>query len=326
MKDTPLKVILRTIGTPCYNLAKQLCEILSPLCNNRHRLSDSFSFINSVNSLSFAFPVTMCSFDVSSLFTNVPLDETIEIAINRLFSEGHDTLGMDKETITSLLRTAAKDCCFIFNNQFYCQTDGVAMGSPLGPILADIFMISFEERFIGLWLKERICAFFRYVDDTFLVFRNYSDVARFLDHINSCHPNIKFTFELELDCSIPFLDALVHKVFIDGHTRFYTAPYKKPTFTGLYTRFDSFCPSRFKSNLVYILLFHAFHICSRRADFWKEVSVIKERLLLNGYPIPFIKDIIQSFHDRVVISSKALVPTVPKKKLFFLLTLHRQVF
>ena len=111
----------------------------------------------------------------------------------------------------------------------------------------------------------------------------------------------------------------MHKVFIDGHTKFYMAPYQKPTFTGLYTHFDSFCPSRFKSNLVFILLFHAFHICSRRADFWKEVSAIKQRLLLNGYPIPFLKDIIRNFHDCVIISPKALVPTVPRKKLFFCL-------
>ena len=314
---TPLRPILRTIGTPGYALAKELCDILSPLCVNSHRLSDSFSFVNSVNDLSFSFPVTMCSFDVSSLFTNVPLEETIEIAINRLFSEGHDTHGMDRATISSLLQFAAKDCCFIFNNRFYCQIDGVAMGSPLGPVLADIFMIKFEERFISLWLKDRICAFFRYVDDTFIIFHNSLDITCFLNHINSCHPNIKFTFELEENDSIPFLDARIYKVFSEGYSCFYTGPYKKPTYTGLYTRFDSFSPQRYKSNLIYILLLRAFNICSKRADFWKEVSAIKERLLQNGYPIPFIRDVIARFHQRVMISPKVLVPTVNKKEIFF---------
>ena len=313
---TPLLPILHTIGTPCYLLAKQLCDILSPLCQSSRRLTDSFSFVKQVNSLSFTFPVTMCSFDVSSLFTNVPLDETISIAIDRLFAEGHDTMGMSKDTLSYLLCTAAKDCCFVFNGHFYCQLDGVAMGSPLGPVLADIFMIHFEECFVSNWLKDRICAFFRYVDDTFVVFRNPLDIDLFLQHINSCHSNISFTFELESDDTIPFLDTSIHKFFNLGESQFYTTSYKKPTFTGLYTRFDSFCPERFKSNLVYILLLRAYNICSRRSDFWKEVSTIKEWLLQNGYPIPFIKGIIHSFHQRVMISPEAVVPHVEKKKLF----------
>ena len=89
----------------------------------------------------------MCSFDVSSLFTNVPLDETIQICLDKLYALP-DPPTLRRSVLKVLLEFATKKSHFIFDGQYYDQIDGVAMGSPLGPVLANIFMCHFEEEWV----------------------------------------------------------------------------------------------------------------------------------------------------------------------------------
>ena len=99
---------------------------------------------------------------------------------------------------------------FIFDGELYDQIDGVAMGSPLGPTLANIFMCALEKRYLNDCPTQfKPVLYRRYVDDTFCLFNRRDDVDRFLQHINSFHQNIKFTFEIEENNTLPFLDVLV---------------------------------------------------------------------------------------------------------------------
>ena len=86
----------------------------------------------------------MAGFDVTSLFTNIPLDETIEIIARQLFCNSEIFHGFSLVEFVKLLNLAVKNCHFIFNGKFYDEVDGVAMGSPFGPLLANIFL-SFHE-------------------------------------------------------------------------------------------------------------------------------------------------------------------------------------
>ena len=85
----------------------------------------------------------MCSFDVCSLFTNVPLDETTKTT--KLYSLP-DPPSLPRHVLKDLLLFATKKSHFVFDGNYYDQIDGVAMGSPLGPVLANIFMCNFEEK------------------------------------------------------------------------------------------------------------------------------------------------------------------------------------
>ena len=92
----------------------------------------------------------------------------------------------------------------------------------------------------------------RYVDDSFVVFRSRDHIIPFLEYLNSKH--IKFTYEIEKDQCLPFLD--VNIMFSDGILS--TSVYRKPTFTDLFTNFDSFIPISFKKSLISTRLFRYF--------------------------------------------------------------------
>ena len=244
----------------------------------------------------------MASFDVVSLFTNIPLNESIDLCTDLVFenrqSFEYEECKFDRNNFSKLLSFAVKDNHFMFNGKLYDQIDGVAMGSPLGPTFANVFMCFLEDKYLSECpLQFKPALYRRYVDDTFCLFKEKSDIYRFLDHINSYHPSIKFTVEIEDNCSLPFLDVLVNKEGID----FSTSLFRKQTFTGLYTNFASLSPTRYKTNLVRILVFCAFHICSSFVNFHKEIVRIKEILRANCFPVTLIDNVIRNFLNRQYI-------------------------
>ena len=97
----------------------------------------------------------MGSLDVDSLFTNIPLDETIDICVNQLFENTDTVEGFTKSELKQLLSLATKESYFIFNGLLYKQIDSVAMGSTLGPSLADAFL-SYHEKKLVKQLSARI--------------------------------------------------------------------------------------------------------------------------------------------------------------------------
>ena len=115
----------------------------------------------------------MASFDIKSLFTNIPLDETIEIISNELFKDRDTHLIYTKKQFINLLDLAIKDSAFIFYNSLYVQVDGVVMGSCLGPTLANTFLCHHETNWLSDYPSECKPIFYRrYIDDTFLLFKN----------------------------------------------------------------------------------------------------------------------------------------------------------
>ena len=107
----------------------------------------------------------MVSFDVTSLFTNVPLDETIEIILRRVYIDQKINTNIPVKEMKELLHLCTKNVHFIFKGEIYIQIDGVAMGSPLGPVLENIFMVELEKILMPKLDKE-VTLWRRFVDDT----------------------------------------------------------------------------------------------------------------------------------------------------------------
>ena len=278
--DIPLRPILSAIGTHNYQLAKYLGPIINPITVNEYTVTDSFNFVKEVMGLDTSNSV-MASFDVVSLFTNIPLNETIDICVNSLMDLGLLPGSMSHMDFKKLLTLAVKDVLFRFNDSTYTQIDGVAMGSPLAPILANAFMSYYEK----LWLDNcptefRPSFYRRYVDDTFLLFRDIEHVPLFLEYLNSQHSHIKFTHEVEIQGKLSFLDVLVSR----SESGFTTSVFRKKTFTGLGMKFSSFLPSFYKSGLIKNLVHRAYKICSNYDNLDLELKFLTKYFVNNGFP------------------------------------------
>ena len=151
----------------------------------------------------------MISLDVESLFTNVPVHEAIEIAVKIIMNTKKADKNYTKlagKDLGNLFELTVTDTSFRFYHHLYKQVDGVSMGSPLAPILADVFMSHVEEQ-IEEYDHQRIKLYVRYVDDTFILFQGeQGDVVKLVEFVNHLHPKLKFTHAIENNYELPFLD------------------------------------------------------------------------------------------------------------------------
>ena len=132
---------------------------------------------------------------------------------------------LQKHQLTELLEIATSKQLFQFNGELFEQTDGVTMGSPLGPLLANVFMSCIENQ---LEQKSMIPSFYQrymYVDDTLLKMPNAESATDFLQVLNSGHPSLSFAMELEHEGFIPFLGTVITRC---GNT-LKAEVYRKPT-------------------------------------------------------------------------------------------------
>ena len=112
--------------------------------------------------------------------------------------EGDTVEGLNKSEFKELLSLATKESYFMFNELLYKQIDGVGMGSPLGPTLANPFLCFHEKKWFEQCPEEfKPVCYRRYVDDIFVLFRSQDHLIKFRDYFNKCHPNMNFTFEQE---------------------------------------------------------------------------------------------------------------------------------
>ena len=189
------------------------------------------------------------------------------------------------------------------------------MGSPLGTTLANAFLCFHEQ----IWLNEcpdefKPAYYRRYVDDIFVLFRSPDHLEKFKNYLNSKHRNIRFTCEKEHNNSMPFLDVLITRT----SNGFKTSVYHKPTFTGVYSNFNSFISEEYNVGLIFTLLFRTFSIVSNFSGFHSEVCHLKEILKKNAFPIKLIDSCIKNFLNKR-LTEKPVTLTTEKKDLVIVL-------
>ncbi len=200
----------------------------------------------------------MASFDVTSLFTNIPVQQALSCVQQRLLSNFH--LWDHKTILTTtqllqLIEICATSTYFRYNNQWFQQIKGLAMGSSLSPIIACIFMEEFEFQTLAQ-APQRPLSWWRYIDDVFILYDNSKlDINDLLQHFNSSDPteSIKFTLELESNGSLPFLDCLITKQphFNDNSFDFHIDIYRKPTHSNRIIHWNSNQPYHQKLGILH---------------------------------------------------------------------------
>ena len=235
----------------------------------------------------------LISFDVTSLFANAPLDFTIDVILKRIYDENEVNTNIPKQQMRDLLFLCTKNVHFNYNGDIYTQVDGVAMGSPLGPVLAGIFMVELERTILPT-LREHMRPWKRYVDDT-IPYINEESIERVLSKLNGYHDNIEFTYEIENDGKLPFLDVLVIRKDYEVET----TVYRKNTNNDIYLHWQSFSPTTWKRGTLQTLVSRAFRVCSNDKHLENEIKHLKKVFReINGYPNWVIEQTIENVKNQ----------------------------
>ena len=232
-----LRTIISSRGSATYETAKDLAKILKPLVGRSpYHLQNNKDFLDSIMNIKIKPDGCIMSYDVSALFTSKPIEPAVNI-INKHLEEDkqlHNRTGMTVKHISCLLEFCLKNTYFSFKGRFYEQTEEAAMGSPVSPIVANLFMEDMEVQTIRTSTTPRTL-WKRLVDGTFTIIK-INNRNSFLQHLNSMH-HIKFTCEkVRNDGSMPFLDILITPEE-DGSLK--TSGSRKPAHTDLYLQWDS---------------------------------------------------------------------------------------
>ena len=169
----PLRPIVDTIGSTHYGVGKFISKLLHPLTQNQYHLKDSFDAAEKISGIPrqlYDDGYRFVSFDVKSLFTNVPLNKTIEIILDRVYNKKVISTALKKRTLKKLMKDTCSKTAFMYDGIIYEQIDGVSMGAALGPVLANIIMTEMERVVVDQLIQSGKIKFYaRYVDDTLLL-------------------------------------------------------------------------------------------------------------------------------------------------------------
>ena len=175
--NIPLRPNLSSTGSYNHECATWLSEILTPLRHHLSSLKDTFDFFEKIKNLTPGKKL-MASLDVKSLFTNVPVNFTFGLILNNIFNNGaKDFNRLNRQQMKKLLTWTCKGTVFQVEGNIYKQTEGIAMGSTIAPLMADVCMN---------WVLNEVSSFnpqpyiiLRYVDDLFCVFNCERDLEMF---------------------------------------------------------------------------------------------------------------------------------------------------
>ena len=202
--------IVSACSTATYNTVKFINKILQNYCGKTSSfVKGSTDFMKKIKHLSInPEEETLVSFDVSALFTSIPIPVALQVINSKISTCTNHTnvCKISTEKFTKSLKFTLTNCIFCFNTKFYKQLQGAAMGSPVSLIIANVYMEYFESlaipsspTLIKWWL--------RYVDDVHSATRK-DQVNKLQEHFNSIDRHIKFITELPGKDGLPFLDTL----------------------------------------------------------------------------------------------------------------------
>lgn len=294
-KVGPLKMrpVVSNVNSPNYKLAKWFIAELKCLPEPEgFSIKNSLEFASKVGDLVLEDDEIMISFDVESLFPNVPVDEGLEALDEWLTKCGVDE--KKKQVYISAAKVCLDDSFFQFRDVFYKLLQGTSMGNPISPLIANLVMCKLE-----MSLKTRNLLprwWHRYIDDVFAVIKR-SALKDILLLLNSQHefPTIKFTAVPEVDGKLEFLDLQL----IRKSNKVEVAVFHKPTSTKRLIPSTSHCPIQHKMA--------AFHSMAHRIsclplsvqNYKKEYDYMVDSAIVNGYEKSMIDRIIKKHADKI---------------------------
>jgi hypothetical protein len=273
--------IVSDCSSESYNISEYIDSFISPLaCQHPAYIKDTYDFVNKVRDKPVQDNVFIVTGDVTSLYTNMNLDRIISV-IRETFNKNPNGLRPSDE-ILELLDLTLKNNDFEFNNEYFLQIHGTAMGKRYAPSLANLYLVFFDFMATnGFRIKPDF--FFRFLDDIFFIWKgSKEDLTEFENFLNNLIPDIKVTLNCQKD-QIDFLDTTVYKLHGPSGTTLQTRVFFKPTDTHQLLHTKSFHPKHTFTGVLKSQVLRFKRISSTFEDFSLACKTLFAAIEIRGY-------------------------------------------
>jgi len=278
-----------------------------------YSVKNSLRFSEALTGFTLLPNYLLVSFDIENLFTNIPIPDCLRL-LKALLSDS-DLSDDIASQLYSLVEVVLEQNFFKFNNKTYKQTKGLAMGCPLSPLLAELFLKDFESRLQRLTtFKNKIKLWRRYVDDIFAVIEgNLVDIQEFVAELNGVHERMRFTAEVEVAGKIPFLDLLV----IRSGDVLRVEIYRKSTTTSHVIPFNSEHPISHKLSSFNFFFHRLLRLPLTPSAYKKELDTIYYIATKNNYPKNTINKLFNKCKNKFILENLTSLSTCHLPKIYF---------
>lgn len=289
-KDDPKKLrpVVSCIGSPTYYISKFLVKILNNLIPHfQFNISDSFSFVEFLKTIKIPSHYKLISLDVTSMFTNVSKDLVLE-ALNENWEILENYTNVTKKDIVKITEFCFNTGYFSYNNSYYKQKSGTAMGSPSSPIFATMVMNLLLNKFFKE-INFIIPLLKIYVDDIIISIPENceTEILKIFNNLDK-ENHIKFTMEQEISGKINFLDLTLIR---QNDGTIITDWYQKPFASNRYINYKSSQSKLYKINTIKMLKHRVLKLSNTKFHN-KNFKIIKHILYKNGYPEDVMNNIL----------------------------------
>lgn len=287
----PGRPIVSGCGSPTEPISHYVDKILNPFVPLLPSyIKDTAHFLQILDSIQDVQPGDyLMTIDVSALYTNIPHVEGIQAAQRFLLQR--PTPQPPTHIILRLVHLILTKNAFMFNNKFYHQIKGTAMGTKMAPTYANLFMGHLEHKLLqNSPIRPKVWK--RFIDDIFCIIPNGErDAPRFIEYLNQQHTSIKFTAEFS-PSTVNYLDVTV---YVNDDHKLQTTLYTKPTDAHLYLHYSSHHPPHQKNSIPYSQLLRVRLICSTIKEFDSHGLTMLSHFASRGYP----KKLLWQHYDQV---------------------------
>ncbi|KAI5631461.1 reverse transcriptase (RNA-dependent DNA polymerase) domain-containing protein [Phthorimaea operculella] len=293
-EDQPIRPVVSYTGAPAYKLAKLANHLYKKLTKFKptHTVENSIDLIQKIDNIIVPSQAKLVSFDVKNLFPSVPVKDCLKIIDETLCNSSLEA--QEVIDLEAILRICLEQNYFLWEGKTYKQIDGLAMGSPLSPLCADIYMDDFEKSVLKSKFKEHIQYWYRYVDDILCLWTGSNETLQeLLVHMNSINHNIQLTMELGGE-TINFLDLTIS---IKEKAHQYKI-YRKATYSDNIIHATSRHPDNHKHAAFHAFIHRLVKVPMNDEDFRQELDTIKQIARNNGYKDQLIHNILKRKQKR----------------------------
>lgn len=285
-KMPPGRPIVSDVGSETYNIAKYIDHFINPLAQGHTSfIKNSYEFLQKIKNKNLQLEnrqFFLVTGDITSLYTNMHITRSLT-KVREIFQKNPDPTRND-EILLKLLEISLRGNDFLFNNQYYLQTMGTAMGKRFAPALANIYLLDFDEAAMnGFHIHPEL--FFRFLDDIFFIFfGTEEELKTYETFLNTLIPDIK----IELEYSRTKVNFLDLTLFIEDQQIKHTV-YHKPTDTHQLLEKSSYHPPHTFKGILKSQFIRFKRLCHNHEYYEKSCKSLIHSLKNRGYGIHAMK-------------------------------------